>query len=300
MKICNFGSLNIDYVYQVDHIVRPGETISARARARYAGGKGLNQSIAIARAGAEVWHAGKIGKDGAFLRELCESAGVHTDYLLSTAEETGHTVIQVDAAGQNCILVYGGANREITKEDADRVLDHFGPGDLLLLQNEISSLAYIVECANKRRIQVALNPSPYDEQIREIDLSMISLLFVNEVEGRQITGEEDPNRILESIDEHYPNLRVVLTLGDKGSWYLQDGKKVHQNRYRVTAMDTTGAGDTYTGYFIAGLAEGLPIPEVMKLASKAAAISVTRAGAVPSIPTRMETEQARLEEEDSI
>ncbi|MDD5848607.1 MAG: ribokinase [Firmicutes bacterium] len=284
MKILNFGSCNLDYVYRVEHIVREGETLSASSRAVFPGGKGLNQSIAITRAGGTVWHAGRIGPEGTMLRALCEEAGVRTDFLEETDVPTGHTVIQVDAQGQNSILVFGGANQSIDSQMIERVLLHFGAGDLLVLQNEISNIPELVERASALGMQIACNPSPWNAAAADIDLSKITLLFINEVEGEQITGTADPKEMLKALGARYPDLKVVLTLGSQGSCCLIRGHITREKGFPVTPVDTTGAGDTYTGYFLRSYAAGMPIAHAMRLASMAAAISVTRPGAVPSIP----------------
>ena len=133
MRVLNFGSLNIDYVYTVSHIVQPGETLSADGRATYFGGKGLNQSIAIAKAGVPVFHAGKVGADGGGLLSECRKYGVDATYIETSDGETGHTVIQVDRSGQNSIVLFGGSNRAITHAQIGRVLSQFSAGDFLVL-----------------------------------------------------------------------------------------------------------------------------------------------------------------------
>ncbi len=284
MKILNFGSLNIDYVYNVSHMVQAGETLASDALNVYCGGKGLNQSVAAARAGGNVWHAGLIGSEGGMLADVCKDSGVNTDLIRVTEGKSGHTIIQVDRTGQNCILLYGGANRQITPEYADEVLKHFAQGDVLLLQNEISSLDYIIGQASKKGMRIVLNPSPFDENLKACDLSLVSMFLLNEVEGEQMTGSSDPEEILSRMAELYPESEVILTLGQRGSVYSFKGKRVHQNIYSVKAVDTTAAGDTYTGYYLAAVSGGKSVEEALDLAAKASAIAVTRSGAVPSIP----------------
>lgn len=284
MKILNFGSLNIDYVYNVSHMVQAGETLASDALNVYCGGKGLNQSVAAARAGGNVWHAGLIGSEGGMLAQVCRDSGVNTDLIQVTEGKSGHTIIQVDRTGQNCILLYGGANRQITPEYADEVLKHFEQGDVLLLQNEISSLDYIIGQAAKKGMRIVLNPSPFDENLKACDLSLVSMFLLNEVEGEQMTGSSDPEEILSRMAELYPESEVILTLGQRGSVYSFKGKRVHQNIYSVKAVDTTAAGDTYTGYYLAAVSGGKSVEEALDLAAKASAIAVTRSGAVPSIP----------------
>lgn len=288
MKILNIGSLNIDYVYQVDHMVAPGETLMAFKRDVYCGGKGLNQSIAMSRAGLQVNHAGCIGAEGMMLTDLLKENDVNVDAVEVLMESTGHAIIQVDASGQNCILLYGGANRLLTKEYIDDVLKDYGKDDILLLQNEVNNLDYIIDSAYGKGLQIILNPSPYDSALDACDMTKISLFLLNEVEGKQMTGYEEPDDILTKLSKIYPNAKVVLTLGENGSVYQYDGERYAQKAYSVDAVDTTAAGDTFTGYFIAGMVEGKSPKECLDLAAKASSIAVTRQGAAPSIPYRNE------------
>ena len=149
MRIINFGSLNLDYTYSVDHIVEPGETQDTKERKIFCGGKGLNQSIALARAGMDVHHAGMIGEDGEMLVNLCRQENIHTHYIWKVAGPSGHTIIQVDETGQNSILLYGGANRKFSKNYIDEVLADFGEDDIVLLQNEINLVDYVIEAAGR-------------------------------------------------------------------------------------------------------------------------------------------------------
>ncbi len=292
MRILNFGSLNLDYVYRVDHFVRPGETLSALSRDVKAGGKGLNQSVALARAGASVWHAGCLGAGGELLKNLLEENGVNTEYLLTVPEAQGHTVIQVDPEGENCILLCGGSNRCVAEGHVRRVLGSFGSGDWLVLQNEINRLPLIVELASERGMRVALNPSPYNDAVREVDLSRLDWLLVNEIEAEQISGEKEPDKVWEKLHAQYPGLSLLVTLGSRGSaaWRVSGGaaEAWRENAVPAKAVDTTAAGDTYTGYFISGLAAGKPLRECMREASRAAAVAVTRPGAAESVPWRKE------------
>lgn len=288
MKVLNFGSLNLDYVYQVESILIPGETQASKDRQIFCGGKGLNQSIALAKAGIPVYHAGLIGEGGEPLLEVCKENGVNTEFIRQIPGPCGHTVIQVDKNGQNCILLFGGSNRSMTREFVDEVLDCFDEGDIILLQNEINELDYIIDQAYKKKMMIILNPSPYDNALDSCDLSKVSLFLMNEIEGFQITGEKEPDRILKKVKELYPNARVVLTLGSDGSMYQDDTGIYKQEIFKVKAVDTTAAGDTFTGYFIASIIEGLSVQEGLELAAKASAIAVSRPGATASIPLRSE------------
>ena len=284
MKILNIGSLNLDHVYNVDHIVAGGETQSSKSLRAYCGGKGLNQSIALARAGALVFHGGLIGSDGEALLDMCRENGIDTTYIRQIDGRSGHTVIQVDKQGQNSILLYGGANHQFTEAYIDDILKNFGEGDILLLQNEINFVDYIVEQAFLRGIKIILNPSPMNEALKKADLTKVSLFIMNEIEGEQITGEKEAGKILARAKMLFPKARLVLTLGKKGSVYTYGNEELWQKAYPANAVDTTAAGDTFTGYFIAGMTRGLDAKASLDLAAKASALAVGRRGAAPSIP----------------
>ena len=277
MKILNFGSLNIDKVYQVDNFVRPGETISSKNLNFFCGGKGLNQSIALAKAGADVWHAGCIGNDGQMLSDALQDSQVRLDFLKTLDMPTGHALIQVSQTGQNCIILFGGANQAISREQIDETLSHFEQGDILLLQNEINNLPYLVDQAYQKGMTIFLNPSPITEQLKEIEAADLS----------DVTAH-NPQDYADILLEKYPSCHILLTMGTAGSIYLDHQTHHTQSAFKVQAVDTTAAGDTYTGYFIAAIARGADVQAAMKEASMASAISVTRNGASTSIPERKE------------
>lgn len=290
MKVLNFGSLNLDHVYRVAHFVAPGETLSSDSMQTNPGGKGLNQSVALARAGAKVFHAGCIGVGGEALKKLLEENSVDASFLRPVDVPQGNAVIQVTPAGENCILLFGGSNQCVSKEQIEQTLSQFDAGDYLVLQNEINLLPQIVEAAHQKGMVIVLNPSPYDDRLNEVDFHKLTWLLVNEVEARQIAGSEDPEQAWSALHGEYPNLSVLITLGSAGSvaYRVHGGavESARQEAFPAKAVDTTAAGDTYTGFFISGLMEGLPLKECMELASRAASISVTRPGAAESIPTR--------------
>lgn len=294
MKILNFGSLNMDYVYQVPHFVQPGETLAAGGRSIKLGGKGLNQSIALARAGARVCHAGCIGQGGEELKRFLEENGVDTEGLMQVPDMQGHTVIQVNPQGENCILLYGGSNLCQSREHIARTMERFAPGDWVLLQNEISLLPEVVEEASRAGLRIVLNPSPCNERLQDVDFGCLSWLVVNEVEAEQITGEQEPEKVFAALHARWPELSLLMTLGSRGSRAFRvsggETEKAQAAALRVQAVDTTGAGDTYTGFFVAGLMEDMPLKACMERASRAAAISVTRPGAAESVPWRKELE----------
>lgn len=296
MKVLCFGSLNIDYTYKVDHFVKKGETISSEALKVFSGGKGLNQSIALARAGVETWHAGSIGEDGRFLLEQMEEAGVNTECVTILKEvPTGNAIIQNDREGDNCILLYGGANQAITREQVDGVLDRFEKGDFLVLQNEINEMGYLMEQAHKRGLKLVLNPSPMNEKIRKLPLEHVDYFLLNEIEAGQILGQDvregfEKEQLAGALRKCFPEAVIVLTLGEEGAVYLDKRESFSQPACKVKAVDTTAAGDTFTGYFIGGLLRGQTVREAMAMAAKASAIAVTRLGASPSIPALAEVE----------
>ena len=288
MKVLNLGSMNLDLVYTVDHIVQPGETESSTAMSTFLGGKGMNQSVALAKAGVEVYQGGMIGEDGQPFLDACAEFGVRADHIRKVPGKSGHAVIQIDKNAQNCILLFGGANQCLTKDYVNEILDHFEAGDILLVQNEVNLLGYIVDRAFERGMQIALNPSPYNEKLNAVDLSKISIFLLNEVEGGQLTGCTAPQEILCAMRALFPHAKIVLTLGKDGALYADETQTCAQPIFPVKAVDTTAAGDTFTGYFLAGLTEGLSIPQTLKMSAMASAIAVGRRGAVPSIPYRAE------------
>lgn len=288
MRILNYGSLNIDHVYEVERFVSPGETLSALSYRKNAGGKGLNQSIALARAGAPVCHAGKIGEDGRFLAQLLIAEGVDVTYLAVTDQPTGHAIIEVEPDGQNRILVCAGANGAVSADDMRAVLEHFGTEDWLLLQNEVAGLSTLLSLAKARGMRVILNPSPITEDLLAADLSLVDCFVLNETEGHALTGEREPDRVLAMLAKRYPYAEAVLTLGAFGAWWQADGRRLYCPACKVEAVDTTAAGDTFTGYFLAARAEGAPPADALSLATRAAGIAVTRSGAAASVPYRNE------------
>lgn len=288
MKVLCFGSLNIDYVYQVPHFVRPGETLSARDFAIHSGGKGLNQSIALARSGLEVCHAGKIGADGQFLLDKLKENGVDTRHVVVAPGVTGHAIIQVEPSGQNCILLHGGNNQQITEAEAQAVFKAFGAEDTLLIQNEINRPETLIRLARERGMQVIMNPAPMDDAVSSLPLEWVDLLILNEIEGQILTGESEPEAMAEKLMARNPAGGVLITLGSQGSYYRKAAAAFRQRAAAAEAVDTTAAGDTFTGYFLAGLAENPDVPRALELASRAAALCVSRPGAADSIPYRRE------------
>ena len=292
MKMVVFGSLNIDKTYSLEDFVRPGQTISASKMEQFCGGKGFNQAIALRRAGNEVYFAGAVGQDGGMLLDTLDANGINRDHVKVTDGATGHAIIQLDAKGQNCIIILAGANGEITEADVDATLTHYGAGDLIVLQNEISCVPYILRQAHVKGMIVAFNPSPYDCKIADCDLSCVDYLLVNEVEGAAMAACPEPEAILDVLHTRYPHLNVVLTLGGDGSVFQdKSGARFACGIHKVETVDTTAAGDTFTGFFLSELLHHGDAQEALRVASVAAGIAVSRKGAEPSIPVMEEVDK---------
>ena len=289
-KFLCFGSLNLDYTYRVAHFVGAGETLAASQVKTFCGGKGLNQSIALAKAGAQVYHAGSIGTDGAPLVEALKAANVNTDFVsVLEDEKTGHAIIQNMEDGENGILLFSGANRRITTEQIDRVLEHFESGDFLVLQNEINHIAYLIEQARKKGMFIAFTPAPMQQEVKHHPLEQTDYILLNETEARALAAEENAQKmsavdLMETLSQMLPQVRFVFTLGRAGSVYIHNQERVFQSAFEVKAVDTTAAGDTFAGYFLQSIAAGKSPKQAMETAAKAASVCVTRQGAAPSIP----------------
>lgn len=294
MKVLNFGSVNIDITYRVPHFVRPGETLSARSVTRNAGGKGFNQSVALSRAGCEVYHAGHIGEDGAFLLELCRQYGVRTDYLTQVDVPTGNAVIQVDDDGANCILLYGGANQAMDEAFIREVLSRFDAGDLLVLQNEINCINRLIALAHEAGLKIAINPAPMNDAIAKESLALADWIILNETEARDLIGVEEPFAQLEALKESFPHSSFLLTLGVRGAICQTNGKICTLGSCKVDAVDTTAAGDTFAGFFLAELVNGKTPEEALLTATRASALAVTRHGAAQSVPAMKEVRSCAL------
>lgn len=285
MKVLCFGSLNIDYTYRVERFVTEGETIRAVRMDTFCGGKGLNQSISLSRAGVDVWHAGVAGIGSGLLLDALQKDGVHLDYLKVTDQvPNGQAIIQVDDAGRNCIIVYPGSNAMITKEYVEQVLENFDRNDSIVLQNEISNLSYIVHRAREKGMQIFLNPSPITQDLTKDLLAQVDYLIINEVEGKALTGFDSFEQILDAFQRECPCMRIVLTVGKQGVLYRDGQQTLSHGSYDVEVADTTAAGDTFSGYFIAGICQGMEPAVALHNASIAGAICVSRRGAAPSIP----------------
>lgn len=292
-RIITLGSLNLDFTYQLPKPLEVGETLSSLSYRCGAGGKGANQSIAAARAGAEVYHAGRIGSDGTLLRRTLADSGVRLDFLEEVETPTGHAVVLINDAGDNSIVLYGGANRTIDDAFIDRVTSAAKPGDILLLQNEITNIDHAMEAGKKAGMRVAFNFAPFDPKLApELPLSLCDYLFLNRIEAGGIAGKSDVEEILETLARRYPETELVLTLGPEGAVALTPaGQRFHADSPRVKVVETTAAGDTFIGYYLAAVLDRFDTGRALERACRAAALCCSRAGAAESIPTRADLDR---------
>ncbi len=306
MRLLNFGSINIDYVYRVDHFLRGGETLEAADRTIFMGGKGLNQSVAAVRGGVTLAHCGVLGADGHFLYDFMRQAGIDVRFLkIDENAATGHTVIQVTPEAENAILYFAGTNHALTSELIKEALDDLDAGDMVLMQNEVNGVDEILREAKKRNLFTVFNPAPYSPSVLSYPLECVDVLIVNETEAQGISGcnETDPERLLSALRKQFENALIFLTLGRRGmicSFPQSPQNILHFKAYSVNAVDTTGAGDTFVGYAIRALMDYFVRKDIASFrrlieeAMLAAAVSVTRRGAVASIPTLQELSEFNL------
>lgn len=278
--IWNLGSINADNIYGLSHLPDPGETLAARSFTQGLGGKGANMSVAAARAAARVAHIGAVGKDGKWAVDRLLEYGVDTRHIAQVDVPTGHANINVDATGENNIILYQGANHAITDQLIGSALTEASPRDVLLMQNETNGQVYAARTAKTLGLYVAYAAAPFSaEAVTEI-MDDIDLLVMNAVEAAQLADATQLALDALPIDD------VVITLGAKGCKWVSNKRETAQDfpAYVVEVVDTTGAGDTFTGYLIAGLDRGMPMQEALDLAMQAGALMVSRAGTADVIP----------------
>ncbi len=290
MKFLVFGSMNIDKVYKLPALPEKGETLTCSGYEEHVGGKGLNQAVSLARAGAEVYMAGRVGADGRGLVEFLQDAGVNTDLVQISDTVTGHAVIEVDGGGQNQMILFPGANHEITAEYCDKVLESFGSGDLVLMEYETSCVEYMMEKAAKKGLIVAINPSPYAEAVKDLPYGKTDIVIVNESEGQGIAETNDNDKAVKIIKQMTEGGAVIMTLGANGAIYSDSDITVKVPAFRVKAVDTTGAGDTFTGYFLKAYMDGADEKDALTRASAASAVAVKKVGAAETIPSAAEVD----------
>jgi ribokinase len=280
MTIYNLGSINIDHSYHVPALPRPGETVAATALVTGLGGKGANQSIAIARAGGKVAHIGAVGPEGGWTVEMLQAAGVDTGAVRVIDVPTGHAMITVDAAAENAIVLLPGANTRISNDQIAAALQSARPGDWLLLQNETNGGIVAARLAREKGMQVAYCAAPFDAAAVAEVLPFVDLLSVNEGEAAQLRAEL-PEATL-------ANCNLLVTYGARGAAYIAPDQTVKTDAFKVDPVDTTGAGDTFLGYALAGLDSGMAVEVALRRAAAAAALQVTRPGAAEAIPLAQE------------
>lgn len=298
MTIFNLGSINLDHLYRVDHFVRPGETLASTDYQTLLGGKGANQSIALARAGAEVRHIGAIGQADAWVVDTLGQAGVNTDHIARLDSASGHAIIQLTAAAENAILLYPGANHRIEPAQIEAALAGAQAGDWLLLQHETNALGEAMDQAAKQGLRIAFNPAPMVAEAAKPLLPRVDLLIVNEVEAMDLTGTDTVEAAEAALLRDYPGLRILLTLGSAGVVHISPEGRQSVPAFKVEAVDTTAAGDTFIGYCLAALAEGLDVAAALRRGNAAAAVCVTRLGASVAIPERAEVEAFLADHQD--
>ncbi len=286
MAVFNFGSINIDHVYSVPHFVQPGETLSSSSYQTLLGGKGANQSVALAKANNQVFHVGAVGiADSGFIAQM-KDASVNCDFIREMSDvASGHAIIQVTPDAQNSIILFGGANQCISDDHIASALATAKPNDWVLIQNETNAIDKIITEAHTRQLRIAFNPAPMTESVKQLPLDKLTLLVVNEIEAEQLTGENNLEAIKRSLKTTYPNTKVVLTLGKAGVWFFEADNEEFCAAFNVKAVDTTAAGDTFIGFFLAAYQANKSIAEVLKYACAASALAVMKAGAAPSIPS---------------
>lgn len=281
MTVYNLGSINIDHVYRVPHLPAPGETLSALAYTQGLGGKGANQSVAAARAGARCVHIGAVGPGSDWVLIAMERYGVDLAGVSTLSEATGHAIINVDPGAENAIVIYPGANRAISSAMTEAALSTARPGDSLLLQNETSAQVEAAAMGATKGLRVIYSAAPFDIAAVRAVLPHVSLLVMNEIEAEQLRAAQGA----------LPDIDCIITQGARGAEWISAGTEpLFQPAFKVVPVDTTGAGDTFIGTLAAGLDLGLDRATAMRRAAAASAIQVTRPGAAPAIPTAAEVD----------
>ncbi|MFK7763350.1 MAG: ribokinase [Roseobacter sp.] len=289
MALYNLGSINADNVYRVPHLVGPGETLAASDLTRGLGGKGANMSVAAARAASHVVHIGAVGPDGRWASDRLLEYGVDTRHIAQVTVPTGHANICVDTAGENTIVLFAGANHALTEDMIGAALSQAGPGDSFVTQNETNGQAFASKMAKAMGLRVIYAAAPFEAQAVRAVLGHLDLLVLNEVEAAQLVSAT------RSELSDLPVADIVVTLGGDGCRWISDGAvPKHCPAQRVTPVDTTGAGDTFTGFLIAGLDQGMPMAQAIERATRAAALMVTRVGTADVIPDLKDLQDQRL------
>lgn len=294
-KIYNYGSINIDYVYRVPHLVRPGETLASTSLSQVLGGKGANQSLALARAGGNVAHWGRLGESDRWALEALGDAGVDINDVELIDGASGHALIQVDDAGENAIILYAGANHGFDEARLKTLVGSAHAGSWVLMQNECNASESMLRLAADSDLSIAFNPAPLSADVPDLPLELCRILFLNRGEAAALVEQPetaDVDTLLDALAARLPAVEIVLTLGGDGVCHQYRGTRVAMAAHEVEAVDTTAAGDTFIGYFMAARQRGDEIEQALRLATTASALCVQQAGAEPSIPTAKAVESA--------
>ena len=289
MKVFNFGSINIDHIYRIPHFIRPGETLASNKYQMMLGGKGANQSIALARAGVMVQHIGRISFHDEWICRKLQKNGIGVYCIQHVDEPTGHAIIQVSDSGENSILLFGGANHGFSKLSLTEYFSNAQAGDWLLMQNECNLTEDALRLAKDHDMIVAFNPAPMTRDVLDLPMECVDYLIVNELEAEDLANDtqlsaDEPKALLEALHKRYPHLKIVLTLGKQGVLYKDTEQTLEVAAQVVDVVDTTAAGDTFIGYFVQQLVVGESVKDALEMANRAAAITVQTLGASDSIP----------------
>lgn len=280
MTIYCLGSINADHLYSVPHLPAAGETLAAIELTTGLGGKGANQSVAAARAGARVVHLGAVGADGGWAVARLARFGVDVSGVVEVDTPTGHAVITVAPDGENAIVIFPGANRRQDAARIEAVLAGAGPGDTLLIQNETSHQDVAARLGVERGLRVIYSAAPFDLDAVRAVLPHASLLVLNAVEAGQLRAALG--------DVHGPEL--IFTEGKRGARWQDGDEGLHVPAFAVDVVDTTGAGDCFIGSLAAALDAGRGRAEALRFAAAAAALQVTRPGTADAMPARAEVD----------
>ena len=284
MTIFNLGSINLDHFYQVPHLPEPGETLLATSHSTGLGGKGANQSVAAAQAGAEVVHIGCVGPEGGWAVERLCALGVNTDNISTVAAPTAHAIINIDPQAENAIVVFPGANMEQSLAQLETALNKANAGDMLLLQNETNLALEAATIARSKGVTVTYSAAPFNAEATQALLPHTDVLILNSVELTQLTAATG------LTPEALGPATIIITEGAKGGRAITPEGEQRFPAFPVKAVDTTGAGDTHAGYLAAALHEGQPLADALRLASAASALKVTKKGTAEAIPSRAEVD----------
>ena len=288
MTVFNFGSINIDHIYKVPHFVRPGETLTSESLTTVLGGKGANQSVALARAGVKVQHIGRLNSADEWAFNVLIQSKVNTDFVERCDQASGHAIIQVQTDGENSIVLHGGVNQSFSVDSIDAALESAKAGDYLLMQNEVNLIDHAFKAGLEKGMKVILNPAPMDQAINELPLDQLEILIVNLIEAQMLSGLESLEDVINELASRLPQVTIVITLGADGAVLASHGQRLTQCANTVDVVDTTAAGDTFVAYFLAAIMQGLDHQAALQQACAAGALAVSKTGAIPSIPSLLE------------